>query len=133
MGTFADYAGMPHVTAFGRRVGACHLTARRCRCAEVNAIVLLLPCLGGAVDAGTYPHAPDVSAGKLDSYGQLDADYVHQSAPHMRAIMAEARGTMTRDRKLPARASQCAATPLPLSVDPRAATAPIVEFLSITK
>ena len=38
------------------------------------------------VDAARYPHAPDVAQGKLDAYGQLSADYVQQSAPHMRAI-----------------------------------------------
>ena len=54
--------------------------------AEANDIVLLHPCVGGAVDAARYPHAPDVAQGKLDVYGQLSADYVQQSAPHMRAI-----------------------------------------------
>ena len=35
---------------------------------------------------GRFPHAPDVAQGKLDVYGQTSANYVQQSAPHMRAI-----------------------------------------------
>ena len=74
--------------------------------------MLLHPCVGGEVDAAQYPHAPDIAQGKLrgpepspdslthslltthqrtplgklDVYGQLSADYVQQSAPHMHAI-----------------------------------------------
>ena len=33
-----------------------------------------------------FPHASDIADGKLDVYGQLDSNYVQQSAPHMRAI-----------------------------------------------
>ena len=53
--------------------------------AEANGIVLLHPCTGGPVDA-SYTHAPDIKEGKLDVYGQLDPNYVQQSAPHMRTI-----------------------------------------------
>lgn len=56
--------------------------------AEANGIVVLHPCLGGAVDIKAFPHAPDIVAGRLDVYGQLDLNYVHQSAPHMRVIGA---------------------------------------------
>lgn len=54
--------------------------------AETNALVVLHPCLGGALDKSKYPHAPDVEKGKLDTYGQLTPGYVEQNAPHMRAI-----------------------------------------------
>jgi hypothetical protein len=54
--------------------------------AQANAIVLLSPCLGGGVDRKAFPHASDIEQGKLDVYGQLDHNYVQQSAPHMRAI-----------------------------------------------
>jgi hypothetical protein len=54
--------------------------------AEANAIVLLAPCLGGPVDKRAFPHASDIEQGKLDVYGQLDKNYVQQSAPHMRAV-----------------------------------------------
>ena len=53
--------------------------------AQANGIVLLHPCLGGSVDP-SFTHAPDIQDGKLDVYGQLDPNYVQQSAPHMRAI-----------------------------------------------
>jgi hypothetical protein len=52
--------------------------------AEGNGLVLLHPCLGGPVDKSF--HAPDVAAGMWDVYGQLGPNYVHQSAPHMRAV-----------------------------------------------
>ena len=54
--------------------------------AQANGVVLLSPCLGGAVDKWSFPHASDIEEGKLDVYGQLGRDYVQQSAPHMRAI-----------------------------------------------
>ena len=54
--------------------------------AQANGVVLLSPCLGGAVDTTAFPHASDIVAGELDVYGQLDLNYVQQSAPHMRAI-----------------------------------------------
>jgi hypothetical protein len=61
--------------------------------AEQNGIVLLHPCVGGAVDKVKYPNAPDIEQGRMDVYGQLcqhGADcggyYVQQSGPHMRAI-----------------------------------------------
>lgn len=50
--------------------------------------MLLTPCLGGDVDQAKFPHAPDVAEGRLDVYGQLDPNYVQQSAPHMKAIGA---------------------------------------------
>ena len=53
---------------------------------EGSGIVILYPCVGGHVDTATFMHAPDVVAGKLDVYGQLDRNYVQQSAPHMRVI-----------------------------------------------
>jgi len=56
------------------------------RYAEGSNIVLLHPCVGGGVDKSKYPHAYDVADGKLDVFGQLSADYVQQSAPHMRGI-----------------------------------------------
>eukprot|EP00656_Telonema_subtile_P028702 TRINITY_DN3129_c0_g2_i1.p1 TRINITY_DN3129_c0_g2~~TRINITY_DN3129_c0_g2_i1.p1 ORF type:complete len:762 (+),score=135.77 TRINITY_DN3129_c0_g2_i1:98-2383(+) len=54
--------------------------------AEENSFVVLHPCVGGAVNSTAFPHAPDIEAGKLDAYGQLDANYVQQSAPHMRTV-----------------------------------------------
>lgn len=54
--------------------------------AESNAMVILHPCMGGPLDSKKYPNAQDVKMGRLDVYGQLGGDYVHQSAPHMRAI-----------------------------------------------
>ena len=54
--------------------------------AETNAVIVLHPCLGGALNKTKYPHAPDVEKGKLDTYGQLTPGYVEQNAPHMRAI-----------------------------------------------
>jgi hypothetical protein len=53
---------------------------------EAEGIVVLHPCLGGALNTTKYPYAPDVTRGFLDVYGQLDPNYVQQSAPHMRAI-----------------------------------------------
>lgn len=53
--------------------------------AQANGIVLLSPCLGGPVDK-SFKFAKDIEAGRLDVYGQLDSNYVQQSAPHMRAI-----------------------------------------------
>ena len=53
--------------------------------AQANGIVLLSPCLGGPVDK-SFKFAKDIEAGKLDVYGQLDPNYVQQSAPHMRAV-----------------------------------------------
>ena len=47
--------------------------------------LLLSPCLGGPVDK-SFKFAKDIEAGKLDVYGQLDPNYVQQSAPHMRKI-----------------------------------------------
>ena len=54
--------------------------------AEANNMVVLHPCVGGAVNTTAFPNSPDVAAGKLDVYGQLDPNYVQQSAPHMRAV-----------------------------------------------
>jgi len=56
------------------------------RYAEGSGLVLLHPCVGGSVDASTYKHAKDIADGNLDTYGQLSADYVQQSAPHMRGV-----------------------------------------------
>ena len=53
--------------------------------AEANGIVVLHPCMGGPLDK-SFTHAPDVAKGKMDVYGQLDPNYVQQSAPHMRVI-----------------------------------------------
>jgi len=54
--------------------------------AEANDLVVLHPCTGGAVNTTKFPNAPDIVAGKLDLYGQLDANYVMQSAPHMAVV-----------------------------------------------
>ena len=52
--------------------------------AQGSGIVLLRPCMGGAVDPSFSPNAPDIANGKPDIYGQLSADYAQQSAPHMK-------------------------------------------------
>ena len=54
--------------------------------AEGAGIVLLAPCVGGNVNRFKYPHARDVADGNLDVFGQLSADYVFKSSPHMHAV-----------------------------------------------
>jgi hypothetical protein len=90
--------------------------------AEGNGLVVLHPCMGGAVDSGLYPYAPDIVAGKLDVYGQLDTNYVHQSSPHMAAIGAMVRrvlGTAKMQHSTPAAAAATgAAASVAVSVGP---------------
>ena len=56
------------------------------RYAEGSGIVLLHPCIGGAVDTSKYKYAKDIAAGNFDVYGQLGTGYTQQSAPHMRGV-----------------------------------------------
>lgn len=55
--------------------------------AEVNGMIVLQPCMGGGVVNTTqYPNSKDIQKGEWDVYGQLSADYVQQSAPHMAVL-----------------------------------------------
>jgi len=87
--------------------------------AETNAMVVLAPCLGGAVDKTRFPHAPDVEAGKLDVYGQLTQNYVEQSAPHMRAIGKMVRHVLGVPQPAPPPPAPAAAAAAPTRAAPR--------------
>ena len=54
--------------------------------AESNHIVVLKPCVGGAVNIQRYPNSYEIQRGLLDVYGQLSSNYSYQSAPHMRLV-----------------------------------------------
>ena len=100
----------------------CHWSRRY---AEANGIVVLHPCTGGALNTTKYPNAPDVAQGKLDVYGQLDANYVQQSAPHMKAI-----GAMVR-RVIPTGGEHSSTTP-PTAAPTMAPTASATATLRVS-
>ena len=68
-----------------------------------------------------YPHAPDVAKGLLDVYGQLDPNYVQQSAPHMRTIGNMVKRVLPKATS-PASMPMSASAPVSASADANANT-----------